>query len=430
MHKNIVILGTQWGDEGKGKIVDFLSSNSAYTVRFHGGHNAGHTLVVNGKKIILHLIPSGLLYPNVIGIISNGVVISPFELVKEIKMLEKNNYFISQRLFISESAPLILPYHVAMDLAREKKLGINSIGTTGRGIGPAYEDKIARRALRIGDLKNIKKLSKKLEVIVDYYNNQLVSFYKEQSISYKKILQDLLKVRDIVYNMIQDTATILHKAIEDKKRIIFEGAQGTFLDIDHGTYPYVTSSNSTIGGVITGTGVGPKNLDYILGITKSYTTRVGKGPFPTELFDETGDYLSKKGKEFGSTTGRKRRTGWLDGVALRYAVKINSLSSLCITKLDVLDDLEQIKICTSYKDVNTSQIYKDFSIFNLENISPVYETHPGWMKKTSGIKKIEDLPEEARNYLNRIEEIAQIPIDIISTGPDRSDTILVKSLFF
>ncbi|QCI25184.1 adenylosuccinate synthase [Buchnera aphidicola (Rhopalosiphum padi)] len=430
MNKNIVILGTQWGDEGKGKIVDFLSSNSAYVVRYHGGHNAGHTLVVNGKKIILHLIPSGLLYPNVIGIISNGVVISPFELVKEIEMLEKNNYFINERLFISESAPLILPYHIAMDLAREKKLGINAIGTTGRGIGPAYEDKIARRALRIGDLKNTKELSIKLEVIVDYYNNQLVSFYKQKSISYKEILKDLLKVKDLIFNMIKDTSTILHKAIKDKKRIIFEGAQGTLLDIDHGTYPYVTSSSSTTGGVITGTGIGPKHLGYVLGITKAYTTRVGKGPFPTELFDEIDNYLSKKGKEFGSTTGRKRRTGWLDGVALRYAVKINSLSALCITKLDVLDDLEEIKICISYKDINTSKIYKDFSVFNLENITPVYEVHPGWKEKTSGIKRIEDLPEAARNYIKRIEEIAQIPVDIISTGPDRSDTILVKTLFF
>jgi len=430
MKNNIVILGTQWGDEGKGKIVDFLSSESSYVVRYHGGHNAGHTLVANGKKIVLHLIPSGLLYPNVIGIIANGVVVSPFELIKEIKMLEKNNCFIKERLFISESAPLILPYHIEMDLAREKKLGINAIGTTGRGIGPAYEDKIARRALRIGDLKNTKNLSIKLEIIVDYYNNQLVSFYKRKPLKYKEILKDLLKVKDLIFNMIKDTSRILHTAMKNKKRIIFEGAQGTFLDIDHGTYPYVTSSNSTLGGVITGTGIGPKNLDYILGITKSYTTRVGKGPFPTELFNEVDDYLSKNGQEFGSTTGRKRRTGWLDGVALRHAVKINSLSGLCLTKLDVLDNLKKIKICTSYKDVKTLKKCKYFSSFNLDTVEPVYEVYPGWMKKTSGINKIADLPKEARDYINRIEQIAKIPIDIISTGPDRLHTILVNPIFF
>lgn len=430
MKKNIVILGTQWGDEGKGKIVDFLSSNSSYVVRYHGGNNAGHTLVVNKKKIVLHLIPSGILYPNVIGIISNGVVISPFELIKEIKMLEKNSYFIKNRLYISPSAPLILPYHIQMDLAREKKLGKHLIGTTGRGIGPAYEDKIARRSLQVGDLKNKRELSRKLEVIVDYYNSQLVSFYKCKSINYKDILKDLLQVTDIIYDMIKDTTNILYQAIKDKKRIIFEGAQGSLLDIDHGTYPYVTSSSSTIGGVMTGTGLGPKNLDYVLGVTKAYSTRVGQGPFPTELFDNIDDYLSKIGQEFGSTTGRKRRTGWLDGVALRHAVKINSLSALCITKLDVLDNLKEIKICTSYKNINTLKIYKNFSNFNLNNIIPIYEVHPGWMKKTSGIKNVKDLPEEARNYIHRIEKIAKIPVDIISTGPDRLDTILVKNIFF
>ncbi|CAL4325930.1 adenylosuccinate synthase [Buchnera aphidicola] len=430
MKKNIVILGTQWGDEGKGKIVDFLSSNSSYVVRYHGGNNAGHTLVVNKKKIILHLIPSGLLYPNVIGIISNGVVISPFELIKEIKMLEENGYFINKRLYISPSAPLILPYHIQMDLAREKKLGNYLLGTTGRGIGPAYEDKIARRSLQIGDLKNKKELSRKLEIIVDYYNSQLVSFYKCKPIDYKNILKDLLEITDFIYDMIQDTTNILHQAIKDKKRIIFEGAQGSLLDIDHGTYPYVTSSNSTIGGVMTGTGLGPKNLDYILGVTKAYSTRVGQGPFPTELFNDVDHYLSTTGQEFGSTTGRKRRTGWLDGVALRYAVKINSLSALCITKLDVLDNLKEIKICTSYKNINSLENYNNFSNVNLNNIIPIYEVYPGWMKKTSGIKNIEDLPQEARNYIHHIEKIAKIPVDIISTGPDRLDTILVKKLFF
>ncbi|QCI18514.1 adenylosuccinate synthase [Buchnera aphidicola (Aphis nasturtii)] len=429
MKKNIVILGTQWGDEGKGKIVDYLSSKSSYAVRYHGGHNAGHTLVVNKKKIILHLIPSGVLHSNVIGIISNGVVISIFDLVKEIKMLEKNHVFVSKRLFISHAASLILPFHIAIDIAREKRLGVNAIGTTGRGIGPAYEDKIARRSIRVGDLKNEKTLSIKLSKIVDYYNDQLVSIYKCQPFDCKVILKDLLEAKNIIIDMIQDTTVILNNAIKNKKIIIFEGAQGSLLDIDHGTYPYVTSSNSTIGGVITGTGVGPKNLDYILGVTKAYSTRVGNGPFPTELHNDIDAYLSKKGNEFGSTTGRKRRTGWLDGIALHHSVQLNSLSALCITKLDVLDNLEEIKICIAYRNVNTLEIYTSVSFDNLENMQPIYETHPGWMKKTSGIKKIEDLPHAAKNYIKCIEKIAGIPVHMISTGPERNDTIVVKHPF-
>ncbi|QCI17360.1 adenylosuccinate synthase [Buchnera aphidicola (Aphis helianthi)] len=429
MKKNIVILGTQWGDEGKGKIVDYLSKKSSYVVRYHGGHNAGHTLVVNTKKIILHLIPSGLLHTNVIGIISNGVVISISELIKEIEMLKKNSFIINKRLFISQSAALILPFHIAMDVAREKKLGINAIGTTGRGIGPAYEDKIARRSLRIGDLKNEKQLSIKLKKIVNYYNDQLVYIYKHEPFNYKVILKDLLKAKNIIDDMIADTTIMLHNAIKNQKTIIFEGAQGSLLDIDHGTYPYVTSSNSTIGGVITGTGVGPKNLNYILGVTKSYSTRVGNGPFPTEVFNSIDDYLTKKGNEFGSTTGRKRRTGWLDGVALRYSVKLNSLSALCITKLDVLDGLKEIKICTAYQDINTLKIYSSLSFFNLTNIKPIYETYPGWMENTSGVQNIEDLPNAARHYIKCIEKIAKVPVHIISTGPDRNDTILIKNIF-
>ncbi|ACL30906.1 adenylosuccinate synthase [Buchnera aphidicola str. APS (Acyrthosiphon pisum)] len=430
MNKNIVILGTQWGDEGKGKVVDCLTKDSSYVVRYQGGHNAGHTLVVNDKKIILHLIPSGLLHKNVIGIIANGVVVSPFELIKEIKMLETHNIFVHKRLFISNSSPLILQYHIEMDIAREKKLGISALGTTGRGIGPAYEDKIARRALRIGDLKNEKTLSIRLEKIVNYYNHQLVSFYKHKPVDYKIILRDLLPTIDLIYDMIKDTTSILHTAIQSNKKIIFEGAQGSFLDIDHGTYPYVTSSNSTIGGVITGTGVGSKSLDYILGVTKAYSTRVGYGPFPTELFDDVDKHFSKKGHEFGSTTGRKRRTGWLDAVALCRSVRINSLSGLCITKLDVLDGLHEIKICTAYKNINTLEIISFPDIDEWKNIEPIYETYPGWNKKTLGIKKLIDLPYEARNYINRIEEITQIPVDIISTGPDRSDIIFVRDIFF
>jgi adenylosuccinate synthase len=429
MNKNIVILGTQWGDEGKGKIVDCLTADSSYVVRYQGGHNAGHTLVVNKKKIILHLIPSGLLHDTVIGIIANGVVVSPLELIKEIKMLKKNNIFIGKRLFISNSSPLILQYHIEMDIAREKKLGINALGTTGRGIGPAYEDKIARRALRVGDLKNEKVLSMRLEKIVDYYNHQLVSFYKHKAVDYKTILKDLLPTIDVIHDMIKDTTCILHQAIKNNKKIVFEGAQGSFLDIDHGTYPYVTSSNSTVGGVITGTGIGPKNLHCIIGVTKAYCTRVGHGPFPTEVFSNIDEHFSNKGREFGSTTGRKRRTGWLDAVSLCRAVKINSLSSLCITKLDVLDGLNEIKICTSYKHCNTLETILFPQGDDWENVIPIYEVYPGWTKKTSGVKKLEHLPYEARNYINRIEEITQIPIDIISTGPDRSDIIFVRDFF-
>ncbi|QFQ32366.1 adenylosuccinate synthase [Buchnera aphidicola] len=429
MKKNIVILGTQWGDEGKGKIVDYLSRNSAYVVRYHGGHNAGHTLVANHKKIILHLIPSGVLHSNVIGIISNGVVISISDLVKEIQMLEKNNFFVNKRLFISNSASLILPFHIAIDIAREKKLGANAIGTTGRGIGPAYEDKIARRSIRVGDLKNEKTLSIKLAKIVDYYNDQLISIYKCKPFDYKIILKDLLNAKNIIDDMIQDTTMILNNAIKNKKIIIFEGAQGSLLDIDHGTYPYVTSSNSTIGGVITGTGVGPKNLDYILGVTKCYSTRVGNGPFLTELHNDIDAYLSDKGNEFGSTTGRKRRTGWLDGVALRHSVQLNSLSALCITKLDVLDNLEEINICVAYQNIKTLKIHTSVSFNELENMKPIYKKYPGWMKKTLGVRKIENLPSAAKNYIKSIEEIAGIPVDIISTGPDRNDTIIIKNLF-
>ncbi|QCI21836.1 adenylosuccinate synthase [Buchnera aphidicola (Hyadaphis tataricae)] len=432
MNKNIVILGTQWGDEGKGKIVDCLSADAAYVVRYQGGHNAGHTLMVNDEKIILHLIPSGILYNDVIGVITNGVVVSPFELIKEIHMLEKHKCFVKKRLFVSHAATLILPYHIEMDLAREKKLGKQSIGTTGRGIGPAYEDKIARRALRMEDLKNEHMLSMRLEEIVEYYNHQLVSYYKQKSINYKKILQDLIPKIDFIHDMIRDTTNILNEGIKQNKKIIFEGAQGSFLDIDHGTYPYVTSSNTTIGGVITGTGLGPKHFNCILGITKAYSTRVGHGPFPTELFNHVDKHLSKIGHEFGSTTGRKRRTGWLDAVYLRKAVKMNSLSSLCITKLDVLDGLDEIKICTSYKK-NTHGL-KNTLHSNISNqhdfLRPVYETHCGWKEKTLGIKKIEDLPYEAQNYIKRIEEITEIPVDIISTGPKRSDIIFVRNLSY
>ncbi|WP_422667446.1 adenylosuccinate synthase [Buchnera aphidicola] len=427
MNKNIVILGTQWGDEGKGKIVDVLTKSNSYVVRYQGGHNAGHTLVINKEKIILHLIPSGLLHNNVIGIISHGVVVSPIALFNEVKMLEKNGFFVKNRIFISNSSPLILKYHIDMDIAREKKLGRKALGTTGRGIGPAYEDKISRRALLVGDLKNRDKLYIKLEEIVEYYNHQLVSFYNFPAIDYKKIFKNLLPIIDFFHDMIQDTTHILHTIIKNKKNIIFEGAQGSFLDIDNGSYPYVTSSNSTIGGVITGTGLGPKNFHYILGVTKVYSTRVGYGPFPTELFDHIDKHFSNYGQEFGSTTGRKRRTGWLDAVLLNRAVHLNSLSALCLTKLDVLDGLKEIKICIAYKNIHTLEIIKYPTMYDLENIEPIYEVHPGWNTNTKGITKFHFLPKEAQNYIHRIEEITKIPVDIISTGPDRLHTIFMKN---
>ncbi|QNS01732.1 MAG: adenylosuccinate synthase [Buchnera aphidicola (Pentalonia nigronervosa)] len=429
MNKNIVILGTQWGDEGKGKIVDVLALSGSYVVRYQGGHNAGHTLVVDGKKIVLHLIPSGLVRHDVIGIIANGVVVSPIALFNEIKMLQKNHIFVQNRLFISEHAPLILKFHIALDIAREKELKKNMIGTTNRGIGPAYEDKIARRALRIGDLKDTDTLLIKLEEITDYYNRQLVHFYKLCAIDYKKIFNNLLPIIDLIHNMIQDTSVILDTAINNQKKIIFEGAQGSFLDVDHGTYPYVTSSNCTIGGVITGSGIGPKNLDYILGISKAYSTRVGCGPFPTEIFDDIEKHFLIHGHEFGSTTGRKRRIGWLDIVLLRKAIRINSLSGLCLTKLDVLDGLKEIKICIAYKNVKTSQIITSFTTYNWDDIVPIYKIYSGWTKKTLGAKKLADLPYEARYYINSIEKMINIPIHIISTGPDRSDVIFIDDIY-
>ncbi|CAL4325700.1 adenylosuccinate synthase [Buchnera aphidicola] len=426
MNKNIVILGTQWGDEGKGKIVDVLTSKNSYVVRYQGGHNAGHTLVIDGKKIVLHLVPSGLLRDDVIGIIAHGVVLSPFALFQEVDMLENLGFHIKNRLFISDMSPLILKYHVAMDIAREKKLGLNALGTTGRGIGPAYEDKISRCSILCGDLKDIKILSVKLEKILDYYNHQFISFYNQPMMYYKDIIKELLPVIDFCHDMIQDTTDMLHNTVKNRKNIIFEGAQGSFLDVDHGTYPYVTSSNSTVGGIMTGTGVGPKHLDYILGITKAYSTRVGNGPFPTELFDDVDKHLSYYGHEFGSTTGRKRRTGWLDIVLLCRAIYLNSLSSLCLTKLDVLDGLKEIKICIAYKNIQTLEVIKYPSMYHLQNMRPIYETHPGWMQKTKGVTKLKDLPNEAQRYIHRIEELTNTPISIISTGPDRLHTIFIK----
>ncbi|NTX80400.1 adenylosuccinate synthase [Serratia proteamaculans] len=430
MGKNVVVLGTQWGDEGKGKVVDLLTERAQYVVRYQGGHNAGHTLVINGEKTVLHLIPSGILRANVTSIIGNGVVLAPDALMKEMGELEARGIPVRERLLLSEACPLILPYHVALDNAREKARGAKAIGTTGRGIGPAYEDKVARRGLRVSDLFNKETFAVKLKEIVDYHNFQLVNYYKVEAVDYQATLDYVLSIADILTAMVVDVSELLDGARKRGDLIMFEGAQGTLLDIDHGTYPYVTSSNTTAGGVATGSGIGPRYVDYVLGIVKAYSTRVGAGPFPTELFDETGEFLCKQGNEFGATTGRRRRTGWLDAVAVRRSVQINSLSGFCLTKLDVLDGLKEVKICVGYRmpdgrEMTTTPLAAE----GWEGIEPIYETMPGWSDTTFGVKEHSKLPQAALNYIKRIEELTGVPVDIISTGPDRSETMILRDPF-
>ncbi len=429
MAKIVVVLGTQWGDEGKGKVVDLLTERADAVVRFQGGHNAGHTLVIDGQKTILHLIPSGILREHVTCLIGNGVVLSPSALLEELGRLEERGVPVRERLRISEACPLILPYHVALDHAREQARGKKAIGTTGRGIGPAYEDKVARRGLRLGDLFHRERFSAKLEEVLDYHNFALKHYFKAESLDYQQVLEETLSMADDLRNLTADVTGLAHAAYERGDRIMFEGAQGTLLDIDHGTYPYVTSSNTTAGGVATGSGIGPLSLDYILGITKAYTTRVGGGPFPTELFDDVGAHLAEKGHEFGATTGRPRRCGWLDGVALRRALKVNSISGLCITKLDVLDGLDSIRLCVGYTCEDEELETPPAAVEILEACEPVYEEMPGWQESTLGITRYEDLPQNARDYLRRLEELTEKPIDIVSTGPDRSQTIVLRHPF-
>ncbi|MDV7106215.1 adenylosuccinate synthase [Vibrio sp. TH_r3] len=425
MGNNVVVLGTQWGDEGKGKIVDLLTEDAKYTVRYQGGHNAGHTLVIDGEKTVLHLIPSGILRDNVKCVIGNGVVLSPDALLNEMKPLEERGIPVRERLFISEACPLILPYHIALDQARELARGKKAIGTTGRGIGPAYEDKVARRGLRVGDLFDKEAFAEKLREVMDFHNFQLVHFYKAEAVSYDEVLEQAMGYADLLTSMVIDVTDELDAARKRGDKIMFEGAQGTLLDIDHGTYPYVTSSNTTAGGVAAGSGFGPRYIGYILGIAKAYCTRVGSGPFPTELDDEIGNHLGTKGQEFGATTGRKRRCGWFDAVAMRRAIQINSLSGFCLTKLDVLDGLKELKICTGYK-------MQDGTVLNVspmaaeafEQATPIYETMPGWEENTYGAKSLEALPQAALDYIKRIEELTGVPIDIVSTGPDRNETII------
>ncbi|WP_109372761.1 adenylosuccinate synthase [Proteus genomosp. 6] len=430
MSNNVVVLGTQWGDEGKGKIVDLLTERAKYVVRYQGGHNAGHTLVIDGEKTVLHLIPSGILRENVVSIIANGVVLSPEALMKEMTQLEDRGIPVRSRLLLSEACPLILPYHIALDNAREKARGEKAIGTTGRGIGPAYEDKVARRGLRVGDLFDKKAFAQKLKEIIEYHNFQLVNYYKVEPVDYQKTLGDIMAIADILTGMVVDVSDLLYKATQNGELVMFEGAQGTLLDIDHGTYPYVTSSNTTAGGVATGSGLGPRYVGYVLGIIKAYSTRVGAGPFPTELFDEVGDFLREKGQEFGATTGRSRRTGWLDIIAIRRAVQINSLSGFCMTKLDVLDGLKEVKLCVGYRLPNGEVIdTTPLAADDWEGIEPIYESMPGWNESTFGVKDHAQLPQAALNYIKRVEELTGVPVDIVSTGPDRSETIILRHPF-
>ena len=430
MGKNVVVLGTQWGDEGKGKVVDLLTDKAKYVVRYQGGHNAGHTLVINGEKTVLHLIPSGVLRDNVKCLIGNGVVLCPKALMTEMAMLEERGVPVRDRLLISDACPLILPYHNALDAAREKARGSKAIGTTGRGIGPAYEDKAARRGLRVGDLFCAESFAAKLKEIMEYHNFVLTQYYKAEPVSYEEVLKDAMAVAEVIKGMVADISEMLDQARKAGESIMFEGAQGTLLDIDHGTYPYVTSSNTTVGGVATGSGFGPLYLDYVLGITKAYTTRVGSGPFPTELDDEVGHHLGTVGHEFGATTGRERRCGWFDAVAMHRAVQVNSITGFCLTKLDVLDGLKTLKICIGYKTAEGDVItVPPTAAEGYEKITPVYEEMPGWSESTVGATSVDALPANAIAYIKRIEEVTGVPVDIISTGPDRVETMILVNPF-
>jgi adenylosuccinate synthase len=429
MSTNVVVIGTQWGDEGKGKIVDLLTERASAVVRFQGGHNAGHTLVIGGEKTVLHLIPSGILRDDVECLIGNGVVLSVEALLAEIDRLTAKDVPVVERLRISPACPLILASHVALDQAREIARGAQAIGTTGRGIGPAYEDKVARRALRVSDLFHRERFAAKLGEVLDFHNFTLQHYFKAAAVDFQQVLEESLSMAERIRPMVADVAHLIELHQRAGRNVLFEGAQGALLDIDHGTYPFVTSSNTTAGGVSTGSGVGPRYLDYVLGIVKAYTTRVGAGPFPTELFDEMGEHLARVGHEFGATTGRPRRCGWFDAVALRRSIRLNSVSGLCVTKLDVLDGLDTIRICVGYRLGDEIRDVTPMVPEHYSECEPVYEELPGWKESTVGITRHEDLPGNAKRYLQRIEEIVETPIDIISTGPDRDETIVVRHPF-
>ncbi|WP_143715386.1 adenylosuccinate synthase [bacterium endosymbiont of Pedicinus badii] len=425
MNKNIAIIGAQWGDEGKGKIVDFLSKKFDYVVRYQGGGNAGHTIVKKNKKIVLHLVPSGILHTNVTNIIANGVVINPKNLQEEIQNIQNFGINTKNRIYISENCFLVFSFHTIFDKMREKFLKNKAIGTTGMGIGPVYEDKIARRGIRVSDLKYSKIFSEKLKFLIEYYNFYLTKFFNYRKIEYLEIFKEAMKNAEFLKKISIDTIDKLDEIKRQKKSVIFEGAQGSLLDIDHGTYPYVTSSNTSIGGVFSGSGVGFNYIKKSIGVIKSYCTRVGSGPFPTELFGKIKKEIFTKGQEIGSTTGRIRRIGWLDAVLLRKVVKINAFSYLCLTKLDVLDNLEEIKVCIYYILKNGEKVrFTPICTQFLEEVKPVYRTFPGWKKNTSKIKDFFLLPEKAKNYINYIEEVLDIPIKIISTGPERNSIII------
>jgi adenylosuccinate synthase len=425
-NKKVIVVGTQWGDEGKGKIVDLLTETANVVVRFQGGHNAGHTLVINGEKTVLHLIPSGILRAGSHCLIGNGVVLAPDALFTEIEELEASGVPVTERLGISEACPLIMPHHVALDLARERKRGKDAIGTTGRGIGPAYEDKVARRGLRLGDLVYDFDFADKLASVMEYHNFMLKNYYAAQEIDFKQALDQALSFRERLIPLTVDVSQLLDDYAREGRPMMFEGAQGMMLDIDHGSYPFVTSSNTSAGSASTGAGVGPNSFDTILGIVKAYTTRVGAGPFPTELHCEVGQYLGEKGHEFGATTGRGRRCGWFDAVLMRRSRQINGLTSLCLTKMDVLDGLEELKICTAYRYDGKELPVAPVGAEALAGSEPIYETMPGWSETTRGITNFETLPQAAKNYIARLAELVGVPIDIVSTGPDRDETIVIK----
>ncbi|MCF6345907.1 MAG: adenylosuccinate synthase [Thiomicrorhabdus sp.] len=435
--RNIVVVGTQWGDEGKGKIVDLLTDRVAAVIRFQGGHNAGHTLVIDGQKTVLHLIPSGILREDVECFIGNGVVLAPDALEREVTQLEATGLNVQTRLKISEACPLILDYHVALDVAREVARGNKAIGTTGRGIGPAYEDKVARRGLRAGDFKNMSSFKLKLQETLAYHNYMLEHYYKAEPISFDLLWKKCERYSQMILPMLADIPNLIASYNREGKSLMFEGAQGTLLDIDQGTYPYVTSSNTTAGGAASGAGIGPTELDYILGITKAYATRVGGGPFPTELLydcdtdkgDPIGKELGTRGHEFGATTGRQRRCGWFDAVALRRSAQINGLTGMCLTKLDVMDELKEIKICISYEQNGETLLLPPSSADEYETCVPNYVTMPGWQTSTVGADSWDTLPQAAKDYIRFLEKEVGVPVSILSTGPDRSETLVIKDPF-
>ena len=429
MGKFVVLIGTQWGDEGKGKIVDLLTERASAVARFQGGHNAGHTLVINGEKTVLSLIPSGILRPQVICYIGNGVVLSLEALLREAQMLIDRGIPALERLRISPNCPLILPSHVALDKAREVARGANPIGTTGRGIGPAYEDKVARRSLRVADLFDATRFATRLREVLDYHNFMLHDYLQQPKIEFQPVLDTHLAMAERVKPLVVDVTQALQALRQKNANVMFEGAQGAMLDVDHGTYPFVTSSNTTAGFAATGTGLGPRAFDAVVGIVKAYTTRVGGGPFPTELLDATGEYLQRVGHEFGAVTGRRRRCGWFDAVLLRRSVIHSSITGLCVTKLDVLDDLDSIKLCVGYRVGGVVQDVPPLLTDDWANVRPVYEAMPGWKCSTVGTRNVDDLPAKALAYLRRLEECVGVPIDIVSTGPDRDQTVVLRHPF-